>query len=1041
MPNKQQPEDDGDPSTLYLCGTCHTAVDWAQKAILCDVCEVWYHIDCHNIQSTDYSNLGHTSVEWLCANCCCEEDPVDSESHMSSQSHGSSSIISIPSLDNEAEPRHTSSPMKPKPKWTRGKPLKIINVNCQSLSGKKGAWLNLLDSCKPDIVIATETWLDSSIKTNELELDHYSVYRRDRKTGRGGGILIAVAEAAKSSAIATDTTSEILWVKVACKGQRDLLVGACYRPQVSDQGTIPELFSTIETLSQKRSCDIFLGGDFNFPGWDWKSLSLKPNCSHPKLHHEFLTATNDYKLTQLVTDNTRAKNTLDLMLTNIPFKVNRTIVVPGISDHEIPVVELSTKARLNRQIQREILLYRKADWTGLKEHLQNSVSHLAESEGTPQELWTKLKQHLNEASKKFIPTRSTKRKDSCPWITPYLKQLMTKRDALYEKSKKYGLPNIEARFREHKKKCQCLLRREHNQYVHNLFTDPAESATSLNKRFWTYVKHRRSEPSGITAIKSANKLLTDPKSMADALNRQFHSVFSAPEASPPPSGVRVHGLPTMEGLRIDTDGVLKLLKELNPNKATGPDGISPRLLKEAADIVAAPLRNIFQKSLQTSSVPDDWRRANVTPIFKKGDKYKPENYRPISLTCIASKMLEHIVTSHIMKFIEGNKLLHPKQHGFRANLSCETQLVELVSDISAELDKGKEVDACVLDFSKAFDKVCHAKLIHKMTSMGISKQLADWTTSFLKDRSQVVTIQGTNSTSCPVTSGVPQGSVIGPALFLLYINDLPAAVKSRVRLFADDTVIYATTDKSDQLQADLGGLEEWERSWNMEFHPAKCEFIRFSRKKTKTHTPTYLLHQEAIPQVHTTKYLGVKIQSDLKWNSHIEYITTKASTSLGLMKRTIPSQSVDLRTKAYKQLIRPVLEYGSCSWDPLTKTLAAQVEAVQRRSARAVFGIPRSSRTSTTGLLQRLGWEALEERRRHRRICMFRAMHYSEIRTQISDYTRRSESRTSTRRHDQQYAVEHHKTKAHMSTFFVQTSKDWNCLGKGDRLLCPPDPG
>ena len=198
----------------------------------------------------------------------------------------------------------------------------------------------------------------------------------------------------------------------------------------------------------------------------------------------------------------------------------------------------------------------------------------------------------------------------------------------------------------------------------------------------------------------------------------------------------------IEDLTIDRNRVLKLLKEIKMNKASGPDGISAPVLKEIADVVAGPLCNIFNQSLKFGTVPDNWRHANITPIYKKGDRSKPENYRPISLTCIASKVMEHIVTSHIMKFVEGNNLLYPKQHGFRAKLSCETQLVELVTDIFKEHDNGKEVDECLLDFSKAFDNVSHAKLLAKMTSMEIcDEQIASWTAAFCRDRTQVVTLQ------------------------------------------------------------------------------------------------------------------------------------------------------------------------------------------------------------------------------------------------------------------------------------------------------------
>ena len=256
----------------------------------------------------------------------------------------------------------------------------------------------------------------------------------------------------------------------------------------------------------------------------------------------------------------------------------------------------------------------------------------------------------------------------------------------------------------------------------------------------------------------------------------------------------------MTPIKVVEQGVLAQLLRLNPYKATGPDDLSPRVLKELAHSICAPLTVLYQKSLDTATVPSDWKKARVSPIYKKGDKYLPSNYRPISLTCIASKLLEHIVTSNLNNFLETSGTLTPCQHGFRSCRSCESQLIELTSHISSLMDKGEEVDACFLDFSKAFDKVDHKKLVQKLSNIGVSQQIVTWVEDFLRNRTQAVVVDGHSSSPCPVTSGVPQGSVVGPILFLIYINDLPNAVKSNVRLFADDTVIYATVNNKQQLQ-------------------------------------------------------------------------------------------------------------------------------------------------------------------------------------------------------------------------------------------------
>jgi hypothetical protein len=244
---------------------------------------------------------------------------------------------------------------------------------------------------------------------------------------------------------------------------------------------------------------------------------------------------------------------------------------------------------------------------------------------------------------------------------------------------------------------------------------------------------------------------------------------------------------------------------------------------------------IYQSSLRLGIVPDDWRHAVIAPVYKKGQKSKASNYRPISLTCIASKLLEHILVSNIMTYFDHHNILSPQQHGFRSKHSCETQLLGFTQEIADNIEQGKQTDVIIMDFSKAFDKVDHHKLIHKLKTQGIDHQVTSWIQAFLRGRSQQVLVENKKSSKLPVLSGVPQGSVLGPCLFLAYINDLPDSIKSRARLFADDTIVYLTINSShsaENLQDDLHCLEKWEKEWAMEFNPDKCEVLRIHRKKS-----------------------------------------------------------------------------------------------------------------------------------------------------------------------------------------------------------------
>ena len=320
--------------------------------------------------------------------------------------------------------------------------------------------------------------------------------------------------------------------------------------------------------------------------------------------------------------------------------------------------------------------------------------------------------------------------------------------------------------------------------------------------------------------------------------------------------------------------------------------------------------------------------ANVMPVFKKGDKSLAENYRPISLTCILCKVLEHILASNIIRHLDGQGILYDLQHGFREKRSCETQLIMLIEDLARSASLGKQTDIILLDFSKAFDKVNHSKLLWKLHQYGIRRQVLNWVRAFLGSRSQRVVIDGEESESVPVTSGVPQGSVLGPILFLIYINDLPDEVCSKVCLFADDTALYLTIEGEDDgsaLQNDLDILSKWETRWDMEFNPSKCQVVHVTGSKIPI-KKDYVLHGQVLESVSCAKYLGVDISSSLSWNSHINRIVSSANRTLNFVRRNIKTKIPKVRETAYNSLVRPQLEYASAVWDPNHKKRISQIE-------------------------------------------------------------------------------------------------------------------
>ena len=484
----------------------------------------------------------------------------------------------------------------------------------------------------------------------------------------------------------------------------------------------------------------------------------------------------------------------------------------------------------------------------------------------------------------------------------------------------------------------------------------------------------------------------------------------------------------MPSITVSVNGVRKLLRGLNIHKATGPDHIPTRLLHDFADELAPTLTHIFQKSLDSGAIPDDWREAAIVPIFKKGDRHQASNYRPVSLTSVSCKVLEHVIHSQIMDHYDRLGILTDKQHGFRSRRSCESQLIITIDSIAKSLAAGEQVDVILLDFSKAFDKVPHQRLLHKLDYYGVRGTTWHWIRDFLSKRTQHVNLGGTTSSLADVISGVPQGTVMGPLLFLTYINDLPEHTHSDARLFADDCLLYRrinTQADADSLQNDLSSLQRWEQLWQMEFHPQKCTVIHVTNKRRPLRS-NYTLHGHILEEVSSAKYLGVTIHNKLKWNEHMSNIRTKANKTLGFIKRNLHGCKPPVKSMAYQTMVRPTLEYASTVWDPYQQVHIRALESTQRRAARFVTGRYRDRTPGCmTAMVQQLQWDTLAQRRLTSRLVMLYKISHDLIDIHAPSYLIPGDSRT---RGTLKYAQPTTGREVYNNSFFPRTIRDWNGL-------------
>ena len=405
------------------------------------------------------------------------------------------------------------------------------------------------------------------------------------------------------------------------------------------------------------------------------------------------------------------------------------------------------------------------------------------------------------------------------------------------------------------------------------------------------------------------------------------------------------------------------------------------------------------------------RQANVSPVFKKGENYDAANYRPVSLTCICCKTLEHILVSNINKHLALDSILADCQHGFRSQRSCGIQLVQFVHDIISNLDGAancghKQTGLIIMDLAKAFDKVTHRRLLHKLEYYGIRGSSHKWINSWLFGRTQQVVLDDQVSDPVPVLSGVPQGSVLGPVLFLIFINDQPDNIRSTVCLFADDCVLYRNIHSLHCLtfQEDLTSLGQWEADWQMKFNVAKCHSMRVTRHQHhKQILFDYSLHNQTLEYVQSAKYLGITITDNMDWGQHVSEISSKATKTLGFLRRNLAFAPRSSKEVAYKILVQPKLEYAAPIWSPHSKLQINQIEKVQRTAAG--WTCRRWRNTSSVGEMHdELGWPSLEAWRDQTSLLLFHKIHCGAVSIEKDKYMTPAHSlKTTGSSHSAQY--------------------------------------
>ena len=655
-----------------------------------------------------------------------------------------------------------------------------------------------------------------------------------------------------------------------------------------------------------------------------------------------------------------------------------------------------------------------------------------------EELWITLKSQLWEMRNRFVPKRNV---STISWkeiggfpINKELQEAIRNKRATHRNwmsKKNYEDPEIaRLNYTKARNRVTKLMRQSKRKYE----SDIALKSKEHPKVFWSHIRSRLKTKTGISPLlevdndKKSTKFSNEEK--ANILQTQFCSVFTRePDGNIPKLPQRTDI--SIYDLSITTEMIAEEIKQLNINKSCCPDELHPRMLKELINIISRPVALLLNESISQGVVPVEWKKAFVSPIYKKGLRNRAENYRPISLTSIVCKLLETYIKRLVMKHLLNHKLLSPKQHGFISGRSTTTQLLMYLDKCLQTIVDGGVVDSIYMDFSKAFDSVPHRRLIGKLESYGVKGKILNWIKDFLSERSQIVKVNNAESSLAPVLSGIPQGSVLGPTLFIVYINDLLDDINSDGLLFADDAKIFTRISSKEDalmLQSDIDLLENWSKLWLLNFHPDKCHVLSFGKFGNIRYTQRYQIYGNELEHVFDEKDLGVTIDSNLTFEDHISLKVKKANTMVGLIRRSFSFLSCNLFNKLYTSFVRTHLEYAQAIWSPHLRKHINMIENVQIRATKLVDGLRTLDYSER---LKHLDLPTLAYRRaRGDMIEVYKHFHAYDPSILPSSF--QPKTRTSRKHSFQLHNLLHRDgTRGIQSnSFYYRTAKTWNNLPK-----------
>ena len=870
-----------------------------------------------------------------------------------------------------------------------------FNINSIRAEGRLETLTDIVTTTKCDCLILTETKTDSSIPNNMLKIEGFHEPLRHDRTLYGGGTAIYVADHLTFKP-QTDLQSDMfehLWVDIKVAGLI-YAVNALYRPSSQTSADDYNNFLTVTEeiltkLDNHNADNVIISSDMNFGSCFCKNpiLPFKPlDDRAPELFQ-------NYGYSQLIDIPTRVTDTttslLDLIFVQNTDLITAHGTLPQISDHDGTFVSFHSTQNRPKPKTKIIFDYKDIDEPGLVSYIKNiDYDNLVFTKPVSDQAQI-MTDILTEAFSKFVPSKSVVISPSCqPWSSAFTNLLLRKKNRNYKLFKKLNNKylnklaqpntpeNIVTVLKERKNKAFCTARESANQSnyankraktnfyngVNATMKNPNISAKKKFKIIAKLLKNNKS--SSVPPLIENDKTITDPKQKSDILNEFFSSKATVPgNDDAPPALNKIPVLSDFNQINTSNIEVAKIIRNIKQSNLSYC-GVPGKFLSLISTPISFSLCKLFNNLFENGHFPETFKLAHVTSIWKqKGVKSSKHFYRPISLLPTLSKVVESIIHNRLLSHFTENDIISEKQAAYLRGDSTTNQLLYLVHQIRSAWHRGEVAQVAALDVHAAFDKVWHSGLLAKLDQIGVTGQCHNLFRSYLSDRRQIVVVDGEKSEVCPIKAGIPQGSRLGPLLFILYINDVQTDIESDILIFADDTSLLTfgknPTDTTDKLNRDLIKISNWADKWKVTFHADKSRDILFS--ETPFHNyPPLTINGEPIKRVTQHKHLGLILTSNLDWTPQIQAVCLKANRKLSVLRQAkyLQRQTLDL---LYKITVRSVIDYGlPIYYHTLKLTEKNRLEQLQYKSAKLVTGALHL--TSKDKLNTELGWETISTR-------------------------------------------------------------------------------